>query len=57
MLRLTRSHVQATTYNKYIIKALLIKHLNILSHTLKMASSKPKHVAMFSEIVYVIKLF
>jgi hypothetical protein len=56
MFRLTRSHLQAATLNKYIIK-MLIMYLNLLSNTLKMASSKPKHVAIFSEIVYIIKLF
>ena len=38
------------------IKVLLIIYLIILCHSLKMASSKPKHVAMFSSIVYIIKL-
>ena len=31
-----------------IILLILITYLFILSHSLKMASSKPKHVAMFS---------
>ena len=39
------------------LKALLIICLIILSHRLKMVSSKPKHVATFSEIVYIVKLY
>ena len=35
------------------LKALLIIYLILFSHRLKMSSSKPKHVAMFSEIVYI----
>jgi len=36
--------------------ALFIIYLILLNLSMKMASSKPKHVAMFSEIVYVVKL-
>jgi len=38
------------------IKALLIRYLILLSQGLKMTSSMPKHVAMFSSIVYIIKV-
>jgi hypothetical protein len=37
-------------------KASLIIYLTLLSQNLKMASSKPKHVAMFFLIVYIIRL-
>ena len=39
------------------LKALLITCLILLSHRLKIASSKPKHVAMFSEIVFIVNLY
>ena len=37
-------------------KVLVIIYLILISPSLKMASSKPKHVAMFCQIVYKIKL-
>jgi len=36
------------------LRALLIIYFIILSHSLKMATSKPKHVDMFSYIAYII---
>jgi len=39
------------------LKALLIMYLILLSHGLKMASSKLKNVAMLSEIVCIVKLY